>query len=106
VKIKKKDFAKLIAKEIDSTEKYAMDIIDVVFWGVRKVLMNLNVGDVFEVRGLFRIVMKKQKGRTNARNPKTGETLFVAPKRKIGVRWANDIADSMKKLKINKSDLF
>ncbi len=74
----KADLAKAIAKKHKLTQKEAILIIDVI---LDTIIESLVEGDKVELRGFGNFYTKTRAART-ARNPKTGEQVFV-PEKKI-----------------------
>lgn len=72
----KADLARSIAKKHNLTQKEAVSVVDAVLETITDALAH---GDKVELRGFGSFAVKNRPART-ARNPKTGESVYVAPK--------------------------
>jgi nucleoid DNA-binding protein len=72
----KADLARAIAKEHNLTQKEAVRVIDAILETISETLTQ---GKKVELRGFGSFSVKRRPGRT-ARNPKTGERVYVSPK--------------------------
>ena len=78
----RKDIAKNVADQLSLSMQEADIVVDAVLTSVRDTLMSADPEIRLEVRdfGVFEVKMTKAKPR--ARNPKTGEMVYVPPRRK------------------------
>jgi nucleoid DNA-binding protein len=72
----KADLARSIGKQHNLTQKEAVRVIDAILETISDALTE---GEKVELRGFGSFTVKKRPGRT-ARNPKTGDKVYVAPK--------------------------
>ena len=75
--INKSDLISALTKKENLMEKQAMDIIDLIFDGFTETLKK---GGRIEIRGFGSFSVRKYKS-YEGRNPKTGKTVKVKPKR-------------------------
>ena len=73
----KSDLIVALAAKKNLTEKQAMEIVDLMFKGFTNELKN---GGRIEIRRFGRFIVRKYKA-YKGRNPKTGETVDVKPKK-------------------------
>lgn len=78
----RKDIARNVADQLSVKVQEADHIVDTVLTSIRELLMNADPEVRLEVRdfGVFEIKLTKAKPR--ARNPKTGDKVYVPPRRK------------------------
>ncbi|MFZ1731707.1 MAG: HU family DNA-binding protein [Bacteroidota bacterium] len=78
----RKDIARNVAEQLSVKLPDADHIVDTVLTSIRELLMNADPEVRLEVRdfGVFEIKLTKAKPR--ARNPKTGDKVYVPPRRK------------------------
>jgi integration host factor subunit beta len=78
----RKDIARDVAEQLSVRLQDADHIVDTVLTSIREMLMNADPELRLEVRdfGVFEIKLTKAKPR--ARNPKTGDKVYVPPRRK------------------------
>ncbi len=78
----RKDIAKNVAEQLSVKVQDADHIVDTVLSSIRELLMSADPEVRLEVRdfGVFEIKLTKAKPR--ARNPKTGDKVYVPPRRK------------------------
>jgi nucleoid DNA-binding protein len=72
----KADLARSIAKKHNLTQKEAVRVVDAILDTISDALSQ---GEKVELRGFGSFTVKTRPGRT-ARNPKTGESVYVPPK--------------------------
>jgi integration host factor subunit beta len=94
--ITKKDVSKrtaiIIGDKISSTEK----IVDGVFQAIRDFISEANPEVRIEIRGFGVFEVKKTKAKPKARNPRTGEIIFVPAHRKTHFRAGKLLQDVLK----------
>lgn len=76
----KTDFALTLARELGLKKAQAKEITDVFFDVLREAILQ---SDRIEIRGFGVWEIRPVGARPNARNPKTGERVFVPPRRKV-----------------------
>ena len=75
----KKDLAHQIAKSTGITQLLALNMVDSLFEAMRETLIE---GNRIEVRGFGVLDVKATKPKPAARNPRTGEIVYVPARRK------------------------
>ena len=75
----KKDLALEVAKDADCKKSLASKMVDSIFKAMRESLIN---GDRIEIRGFGVFQVKDTKPKPAARNPLTGEIIYVPARRK------------------------
>lgn len=75
--MKKSDLVNVLAKEVNLSQKKSAEIVDFIFDKMRSAIRN---GERIEVRGFGTFFVKSYKPR-KGRNPKTGLTVDVPPKK-------------------------
>ncbi|MFA6234778.1 MAG: HU family DNA-binding protein [Bacteroidota bacterium] len=82
----RKDIAKNVAGQLAVRIQDADHMVDTVLTAIRELLMNADPEVRLEVRdfGVFEVKLTKAKPR--ARNPKTGDKVYVPPRRKSHFR--------------------
>ena len=75
----KKDLALVVAKDTDCKKSLAAKMVDSVFTAMRKSLIN---GDRIEIRGFGVFEVKDTRPKPAARNPRTGDVIYVPARRK------------------------
>ena len=75
----KKDLAMEIAKDTSCRKSLASKMVDSIFKAMRESLIN---GDRIEIRGFGVFQVKNTKPKPAARNPRTGEIIYVPARRK------------------------
>ncbi len=73
----KSELVKVVAEEHNMSQEEAVTVVNTFFDEVREALV---AGDRVEIRGFGSFKIKEYKGYTG-RNPKTGESVNVTPKR-------------------------
>ena len=78
----RKDIARTVAEQLSMRVQDADHVVDTVLTSIRDLLMSADPEMRLEVRdfGVFEIKLTKAKPR--ARNPKTGDRVYVPPRRK------------------------
>ena len=78
--VKKKDLALKIAEKTNIKKQLAYEIVDFLFRAMRE---NLIGGNRIEIRGFGVLGVKDTKPKPAARNPRTGELVYVPARRKV-----------------------
>ena len=82
VTITKKDVAKRTAREVGERIYVTERIVDGVFTALRKFMSEADPEVRIEIRDFGVFEVKKTKPKPKARNPKTGEIIYVPARRK------------------------
>ncbi len=72
--VTKKDLARQIAEDVGCAQIQAKEMVDALFIGLREQLI---AGHRIEVRGFGTLSVKDAKPKPAARNPRTGERIYV-----------------------------
>lgn len=101
--VTKKDVAKRMAQEYNSqhdevlkmytAEKY----VDSIFVALRKILIEADPEVRIEIRDFGVFEVKKTKAKPKARNPRTGEIIYVPARRKTHFKAGKVLKDALKK---------
>lgn len=75
----KKDLALEVAKDTGCKKSLSSKMVDSIFKAMRESLIN---GDRIEIRGFGVFQVKDTKPKPAARNPRTGEIIYVPARRK------------------------
>ncbi len=78
----KRDIAKQVAGQMNQPVAVALRWVDHVFTSLRETMMRDEENLRIEVRDFGVFEVKQTKSKPKARNPKTGETIYVPPHRK------------------------
>lgn len=81
---------------IDEDRQTVLKIVDALLNEIKE---NLAEGNSIELRGFGTFEPKLRKGRENARNPKTGESISFEQHYTACFRAGQDLKDKLKKLK-------
>lgn len=101
--VTKKDVAKRTAQELneysDDTVKIytAEKFVDAVFSALRKILSEADPEVRIEIRDFGVFEVKKTKPKPKARNPRTGEIIYVPARRKTHFKAGKILKDALKK---------
>lgn len=88
----KKDLALEIAKETGCRKSLASQMVDSIFAAMRTSLIN---GDRIEIRGFGVFQVKDTKPKPAARNPRTGDVIFVPARRKTHFKPGKLLKDAL-----------
>lgn len=91
-KITKKDLAELVASKVDCTKKDANDIVNSIFDTITETIKK---GDVADISGFGKFVLKERKARTGI-NPATGAKIEIAASKAPGFRAAKALKEAVK----------
>lgn len=91
-KITKKDLAELVASKVDCTKKDANDIVNAIFDTITETIKK---GDVADISGFGKFVLKERKARTGI-NPATGAKIEIAASKAPGFRAAKALKEAVK----------
>lgn len=78
----KKDVSKRVAEKLNEKVHNVENIVDVVFESIREILSEADPDVRIEIRDFGVFEVKTTKAKPKARNPKTGEIIYVPPRRK------------------------
>ena len=90
----KKDLAMQVAKETGCKKSLAAQMVDSIFGAMRNSLIN---GDRIEIRGFGVFQVKDTKPKPAARNPRTGEIIYVPARRKTHFKPGKLLKDALHK---------
>jgi integration host factor subunit beta len=88
----KSDLTKALSDEQDLPIGKAEEIVDVLFGTMSEALI---AGDRIEIRGFGSFTVREYEG-YNGRNPKTGDTISVQPKRLPFFKCGKDLLERLK----------
>lgn len=78
----KKDVSKRVSDKLNQKIHEVEPIVDIVFDSIREILSEADPDVRIEVRDFGVFEVKTTKAKPKARNPKTGEIIYVPPRRK------------------------
>jgi len=78
----KRDIVKRVASACDENISISTKLVNEVFTAIREILMTANPSVRIEVRDFGVIEVKPTKSKPKARNPKSGELIYVPARRK------------------------
>ncbi len=99
-KVTKSDLVDKIYQNCNCEKKLVQSIVDGFLLSLKDSLKEENT---IELRGFGTFEPRLRKGRSKARNPKTGENLSVAPHYTIIFRAGQDLKNSMMELPVEES---
>jgi nucleoid DNA-binding protein len=88
----KKDLALEVANETGCRKSLAFKVVDSIFAAMRRSLIN---GDRIEIRGFGVFQVKDTKPKPAARNPRTGDVIFVPARRKTHFKPGKLLKDAL-----------
>ena len=91
-KVTKKDLAEIVVAKVDCTKKDANEVINAIFDEITKTIKK---GDVVDVSGFGKFVLKQRKARTGI-NPSTGEKIAIKATKAPGFRAAKALKEAVK----------
>jgi len=97
VTITKKDVAKRTAKLVNERIYITEKIVDGVFTALREFMSEANPEVRIEIRDFGVFEVKKTKPKPKARNPKTGEIIYVHARRKTHFKAGKLLKEVLKK---------
>ena len=95
--ITKKDVAKRTAKLVGERIYITEKIVDGVFTALRQFMAEANYEVRIEIRDFGVFEVKKTKPKPKARNPKTGEIIYVPARRKTHFKAGRLLKEVLKK---------
>ena len=90
----KKDLAMKVAQDTGCRKSLASDMVDSIFTAMRNSLIN---GNRIEIRGFGVFQVKDTKPKPAARNPRTGEIIYVPARRKTHFKPGKLLKDALHK---------
>ena len=90
--VTKKDLAKTVAQAVSSRNNTAQKAVDALFIAMREELIK---GNRIEIRGFGVLDVKDTKAKPAARNPRTGEVVYVPPRRKTHFKPGKDLKEAL-----------
>ena len=78
--VTKRELARQVAAHASCSHAEALGVVDALFTGLREQLIE---GHRIEIRGFGVLTVKETKAKPAARNPRTGERVFVPARRKV-----------------------
>lgn len=91
-KITKKDLAELVASKVECTKKDANEVVNAIF---DEITNTIKKGDVADISGFGKFVLKERKARTGI-NPATGAKIEIAASKAPGFRAAKALKEAVK----------
>lgn len=95
-KVTKYDLVEAVYKNVSCDKRIVQDVVENLIQEIKKVLVD---GATIELRGFGTFESRLRKGRTTARNPKTGEHLSVAPHYVAAFRAGQELKKALWELK-------
>ncbi len=92
--ITKLDFCKVIAKKCNITQRKAKLMVDTVVKAMTEAVIQ---GDRIEIRGFGVWRVREVRANPNARNPSTGERVYVPARRKVSFRPGKTLKEEFAK---------
>lgn len=91
-KITKKDLAELVASKVNCTKKDANEVVNAIF---DEITNTIKKGDVADISGFGKFVLKERKARTGI-NPSTGAKIEIKASKAPGFRAAKALKEAVK----------
>ena len=95
--ITKKDVSKRTAKIVGEKIYFTEKIVDGVFTALRQIMSEANPEVRIEIRDFGVFEVKKTKAKPKARNPKTGEIIYVPARRKTHFKAGKKLREVLKR---------
>ena len=93
--ITKKHLAQAVAESTGITRLLALQMVDSLFTAMREALIE---GNRIEVRGFGVLDVKDTKPKPAARNPRTGEVVYVPARRKTHFKPGKELKEALHKV--------
>lgn len=90
--VTKKDLARAVANAIGCTNNLTLQMVDSMFEAMRETLIR---GDRIEIRGFGVLEVKNTKPKPAARNPRTGEIVYVPARRKTHFKPGKQLKEAL-----------
>jgi len=95
--VTKRDIAKRVAKKTDEKLPSTEKVVSALFNCLREVMAEANPEVRIEIRDFGVFEVKTTKAKPKARNPKTGEIVYVPPRRKTHFKPGKLLKEELKK---------
>jgi integration host factor subunit beta len=95
--VTKKEISKRVAERLDEKSYVAEKFVDATFTVLRNVLIEADPEVRIEIRDFGVFEVKTTKAKPKARNPRTGEIIYVPARRKTHFKAGKMIKDVLKK---------
>ncbi len=95
--VTKRDIAKKVAKEVGEKLPLTEKIVSTLFTTLREIMAEANPEVRIEIRDFGVFEVKTTKAKPKARNPKTGEIVYVPPRRKTHFKPGKLLKEELKK---------
>lgn len=90
--VTKKELARAVAEAVASKDSMAHKAVDALFSAMREELVK---GNRIEVRGFGVLEVRATKAKPAARNPRTGEVVYVPPRRKTHFKPGKELKEAL-----------
>ena len=90
--ITKRDLARKVAEELGTTNTLAYRVVEILFEVMREELI---AGNRIEIRGFGVLGTKKTAPKPSARNPRTGEIIYVPARRKTYFKMGKKLKEEL-----------
>jgi integration host factor subunit beta len=95
--ITKKEISKRTAKLTNENVPFTEKVVSEIFTSLREIMCEANPEIRIEIRDFGVLEVKTTKAKPAARNPKTGETVFVPPRKKTHFKPGKLLQEELKK---------
>ena len=95
--VTKKEVSKRVAKKLGQKIYITEDFVNAVFESLREILSEANPEIRIEIRDFGVFEIKETKPKPKARNPRTGEIIYVPARRKTHFKPGKLLKDILKK---------
>jgi len=95
--ITKKEVSKQIAKLLNEKDNFTGIIVDEIFNSLREIMTKAEDEVRIEIRDFGVFEVKKTNPRPKARNPRTGETIYVPARKKVHFKAGKKLKEIFKK---------
>jgi integration host factor subunit beta len=95
--ITKRDIAKRVARQVDEKLPLAEKVVSALFTILREVMAEADPEVRIEIRDFGVLEVKTTKAKPTARNPRTGEIVYVPPRRKTHFKPGKLLKEELKK---------
>ena len=99
-KITKYDLVSAVYSKTDCEKKVVQQVVDSLLGQLKEVLLD---GSTIELRGFGTFELRLRKGRSKARNPKTGESVKVEPHYSVSFRPGKELKKSISEIPVSEN---
>ena len=92
--VTKKELARAVAEAVASKNSMAHEAVDALFTAMREELIE---GNRIEIRGFGVLEVRATRAKPAARNPRTGEVVYVPPRRKTHFKPGKELKEALHK---------